>query len=65
MSAKGNCFDNAVAESFFSTLKTELVYNKNFKTKSEAKSAIFEYIKIFYNRDCSPAKFEQYLLGGA
>ena len=73
MSAKGNCFDNAVAESFFSTLKTELVYNRNFKTKSEAKSAIFEYIEIFYNRErrhsklnyCSPAKFDRYSLGVA
>ena len=40
MSAKGNCCDNAVAECFFSTLKTELVYNRNFKTKSAAKELL-------------------------
>jgi len=50
MSRKGNCWDNAVAESFFHTLKTELVYQNNFKTREEAKDAIFEYIEVFYNR---------------
>lgn len=48
MSRKGNCWDNAVAESFFSTLKNELTCA--FKTKSEARRAIFEYIEVFYNR---------------
>ena len=50
MSRKGNCWDNSVAESFFHTLKTELTYHFNFKTKEEAKKAIFEYIEVFYNR---------------
>lgn len=48
MSAKGNCYDNAVAESFFHTLKTELVHHVRFQTKEEAKRAISEYI-TFYN----------------
>ena len=50
MSRKGNCWDNAVAESFFSTLKTELVYQEKFKTKKEAEDKIFDYVEIFYNR---------------
>jgi transposase InsO family protein len=50
MSRKGNCWDNAVAESFFHTLKTELTHHVLFKTRGEAKQAIFEYIEIFYNR---------------
>jgi putative transposase len=50
MSRKGNCYDNAVAESFFNTLKTELVYNCNFSTRLEAQNYIFDYIEIFYNR---------------
>lgn len=50
MSGKGNCWDNAVAESFFHTLKTELTHHIKFKTREEAKTAIFEYIEIFYNR---------------
>jgi transposase InsO family protein len=50
MSAKGNCFDNAVAESFFHSLKTELTHQCKFKTRGEAKRAIFEYIEVFYNR---------------
>jgi putative transposase len=50
MSRKGNCWDNAVAESFFATLKTELVHDANWKTRAEARSAIFEYIEAFYNR---------------
>ena len=51
MSRKGNCYDNAFAESFFHTLKTELVYQTEFATREEAKNAIFEYIAIFYNRE--------------
>jgi len=50
MSRKANCWDNAVAESFFKTLKVELVYQHNFKTIEQAKSAVFEYIEIWYNR---------------
>jgi putative transposase len=50
MSRKGNCWDNAVSESFFHTLKVELIHGSNFETKEEAKQAIFEYIEVFYNR---------------
>lgn len=50
MSRKGNCWDNAVAESFFKTIKSELIYWHRFKTRNEAKLRIFEYIEIFYNR---------------
>ena len=50
MSRKRDCWDNAVAESFFANLKNELVYWYNFTTREEARSAIFEYIEIFYNR---------------
>lgn len=50
MSRKGNCWDNSVSESFFHTLKTELIYQENFKTRGEAKTAIFDYIEMFYNR---------------
>ena len=50
MSRKGNCWDNAVAESFFHSLKTELVHHCDFETRSEAKQKIFEYIEVFYNR---------------
>lgn len=50
MSRKGNCWDNAVAESFFHTLKTELIHHMRFKTRDEAKDAIVKYIEIFYNR---------------
>lgn len=50
MSGKGNCYDNAVAESFFHTLKTELVYLESYETRAEARQSIFEYIEVFYNR---------------
>ena len=50
MSRKGQCLDNAPMESFFASLKKELVHQKQFKTRSEAKAAIFEYIELFYNR---------------
>jgi putative transposase len=49
MSRKGNCWDNAVAESFFKTIKTELVYHNKYQTRQEAKLSIFEYIETFYN----------------
>lgn len=66
MSRRGNCWDNAVAESFFHTLKTELTHHYNFKTREEAKNKIFEYIEIYYNRKrmhsandyMSPVEFE-------
>lgn len=50
MSRKGNCHDNAVAESFFSHLKNELIYHHDFADHDEARSAIFDYIEVFYNR---------------
>jgi len=50
MSRKGECHDNAVAESFFHTLKGELIRGARFKTRTEAKQAIFKYIELFYNR---------------
>jgi transposase InsO family protein len=50
MSRTGNCWDNAVAESFFATLKIELVYQTRWRTRAEARGAIFEYIEAFYNR---------------
>ncbi len=50
MSRKGNCYDNAFVESFFRTLKVELVYRTTFKTRDEAKAAIFEFIEVWYNR---------------
>lgn len=67
MSRKGNCWDNAPMESFFSRLKVELIYAEQFETAVEAKSAIFEYIEVFYNRlrrhsalgYASPAEFER------
>lgn len=50
MGRKGNCWDNAVAESFFKTLKTECVYQNRFETQQQAALLIFEYIEIWYNR---------------
>ena len=50
MSAKGNCHDNAVAESFFKTLKTELVSEQSYQSRADARQSIFEYIEVFYNR---------------
>jgi len=66
MSRKGECLDNAVAESFFGTLKAELVDDEDYKTKDEAKASLFHYIETFYNRRrrhsflgyISPAEFE-------
>lgn len=49
MSRKGNCYDNAVAESFFKTLKTELVYHNKYASKQKAKKSVIDYIKNFYN----------------
>ena len=50
MSGRGNCYDNAMMESFFHTLKTEEVYWQTYETRSQAKKSIFEYIEINYNR---------------
>jgi putative transposase len=50
MSRRGNCWDNAVVESFFGTLKSELIYRRSWTTRSEAAAAIHEYIEVFYNR---------------
>ena len=66
MSRKGNCWDNAPAESFFATLKKELIHQRHFRTRAEAKSAIFEFIESWYNRErlhsslgyMSPVEFE-------
>ncbi len=68
MSRSGNCWDNAVAESFFATLKLELVYQTQWRTREEARSALFEYLELFYNRQrrhsalgyLSPNQFEQH-----
>jgi transposase InsO family protein len=62
----GTCWDNAVAESFFATLKTELLHRQRWATRQQARTAIFEYIEAFYNRQrrhstlgyLSPAEFE-------
>lgn len=66
LSRPRQCWDNAVAESFFSTLKTELVYRQPFPTRAAARQAVFEYIEVFYNRQrihsalgyCSPSDYE-------
>lgn len=50
LSRKGNCYDNAVVESFFSTLKNELTHERSFHDRTEARQAIFDYIEGFYNR---------------
>jgi len=50
MSRKGECYDNAVAESFFNTIKTELASQQTYQTREQAKNSIFEYIEVFYNK---------------
>lgn len=50
MSRKGNCWDNAVAESFFATLKTELIHQQHWASRAELHTALFDYIEVFYNR---------------
>jgi transposase InsO family protein len=50
MSGKGDCWDNAVMESFWATLKTELVHHEHYATREQARRSIFEYIEVFYNR---------------
>jgi putative transposase len=49
MSRKGNCYDNAHVESFWSSLKYETVYHRRFATRAEARAALFEYLEVFYN----------------
>jgi len=50
MSRKGNCYDNACAETFFSTIKCEMLYNNQYATREEVRRDIFWYIETFYNR---------------
>ena len=67
MSRKGECLDNAVAESFFGTIKNELIHFADYRSRSQAKHSIFEYIEVFYNRNrrhaflsyLAPAEFEE------
>jgi len=73
MSRRGNCYDNAVTESFFGTLKTELVHHEDYATWEVARQSLFEYIEVFYNRQRrhsslgykSPAEYEESLKSGA
>jgi len=59
MSRKGNCWDNAVAESFFHTLKTELVHHEDYQSRDAARTSIFEYIEVFYNRQRRHSHLDQ------
>jgi putative transposase len=67
MSRKGSCWDNAVAESFFGALKSELIHRETYKSREEASMRVFDYIEIFYNRKrlhstlgyVSPCEFEE------
>jgi len=67
MCATGNCYDNAITESFFGTLKTELIFHNRYDTRNEARRSIFKYIEMFYNRirihsslgGLSPEQYEQ------
>ena len=67
MSRKGNCFDNAPMESFYSTLKTEWLRDRRFATRAQARSSLFDYLELFYNRKRrhsslgyrSPAEYEK------
>jgi len=71
MSRRGNCWDNAVVESFFHTLKTEHVHHQRYRTREDARQDIFEWIEVFYNRVRrhstlgyrSPAEFEARAMG--
>jgi putative transposase len=67
MGSRGDCFDNATAESFFATLKKELIHRRSWPTKAELRTEVFEYLEVFYNRrrrhrslgQLSPVQFEQ------
>jgi transposase InsO family protein len=69
MSGKGDCWDNAVIESFWGTLKTELVNHERYETREQARASIFQYVEAFYNRHRlhsslgyqSPEQFERSL----
>jgi transposase InsO family protein len=50
MSGKGNCYDNAMMESFFHTVKVERIHHEKYHTRSQARQSIFEYIEVYYNR---------------
>jgi len=66
MGSVGDCYDNALAESFFATLECELLDRQRFKTRTDARLALFDYLEVFYNRErrhsaldyLSPAAFE-------
>ena len=66
MGSRGDCFDNAVAESFFATLKKELIHRRSWPSKAELRTEVFEYIEVFFNRrrrhstlgHLSPQQFE-------
>ena len=70
MSGKGNCWDNAVMESFYRTLKVELIYQNRYETRRQAQRDIFEYIEVFCNREklhsflgyCTPEEYEMLML---
>jgi len=70
MGSKGDCFDNAVAESFFATIKKELIHRRSWPSKAELRTEIFDYIEIFYNRErrhstlgqLSPAQYEKNMM---
>lgn len=70
MSRRGNCYDNAAAEAFFNSMKRERVWRKKYKSRDEARSDVFDYIEVFYNRKrrheylnyLSPAEFEDRLM---
>jgi putative transposase len=67
MGATGSCYDNAIIESFFGTLKTELIFHQSYDTRDQARRSIFKYIEMFYNRTrihsslggLSPDQYEQ------
>ena len=71
MGSRGDCFDNAVAESFFATLKKELIHGRTWPSKAELRTEVFEYIEVFFNRRrrhstlgmISPADYENRTLG--
>jgi len=73
MSRRANCYDNAVAESFFATLRWELLDRREWPTRAAARSAIFEYVEVWYNRQrrhstldyLSPSQYEQRILSAA
>ena len=73
MGSRGDCYDNALAESFFATLECELLDRQRFRTRTDARMALFDYLEVFYNRArrhsrlgyLSPAAYEQQYQAGA